>query len=93
MSETNTANEDRRKQRKVRSGVVVRSKNEKTVVVAVEAKISHGLYGKILTKTRKMVAHDENNECQIGDLVQIMETRPMSKMKRWRVTTILEKAK
>ena len=79
--------------RKERQGVVVSSKMDKTVVVAVERKEKHPLYGKFVKKTTKFVAHDEKNECGIGDTVAIMETRPLSKTKRWRVVEIVEKAK
>ena len=79
--------------RKVRTGKVVSDKMDKTVVVAVENTITHRLYKKQLKKTTKFKAHDENNECGIGDTVKLMETRPLSKDKRWRVTGIIEKAK
>ena len=79
--------------RKERQGVVVSSKMDKTVVVAVERKEKHPLYGKFVKKTTKFVAHDEKNECGVGDTVAIMETRPLSKTKRWRVVEIVEKAK
>ncbi|NPV44216.1 30S ribosomal protein S17 [Koleobacter methoxysyntrophicus] len=79
--------------RKVRIGRVVSDKMDKTVVVAVETLVRHPLYGKTIKRTKKFKAHDENNECTIGDKVKIMETRPLSKEKRWRVVTILEKAK
>ena len=79
--------------RKERQGVVVSSKMDKTVVVAVERKEKHPLYGKFVKKTTKFVAHDEKNECGMGDTVRIMETRPLSKTKNWRVVEIVEKAK
>ena len=79
--------------RKERVGVVVSSKMDKTIVVAVERKEKHPLYGKFVKKTTKFVAHDEKNECGAGDTVRIMETRPMSKTKNWRVVEIVEKAK
>ena len=79
--------------RKERVGVVVSSKMDKTIVVAVERKEKHPLYGKFVKKTTKFVAHDEKNECGAGDTVRIMETRPLSKTKRWRVVEIVEKAK
>lgn len=79
--------------RKTRSGKVVSDKMDKTVVVAVETIVTHPLYKKQLKKTTKFKAHDENNECGIGDTVKLMETRPLSKDKRWRVTGIIEKAK
>ena len=79
--------------RKERQGVVVSNKMDKTVVVAVERKEKHPLYGKFVKKTTKFVAHDEKNECGEGDIVLIMETRPLSKTKNWRVEKIVEKAK
>ncbi len=79
--------------RKVREGVVVSDKMDKTVVVVVESRVKHALYGKVMTKTARYKAHDENNECGIGDRVRIMETRPLSATKRWRLVSILEKAK
>jgi small subunit ribosomal protein S17 len=82
-----------RGRRKVRSGKVVSDKMEKTIVVAIESKVRHPLYGKIMRRTTKFKAHDENNECGIGDTVELMETRPLSKDKRWRVSKIVEKAK
>lgn len=79
--------------RKTRVGTVVSDKMDKTVVVAVKDSVQHPLYKKILKRTVKFKAHDENNECGTGDRVKIMETRPLSKDKRWRVTEIIEKAK
>ncbi len=79
--------------RKVRIGSVVSDKMDKTVVVAVESFVTHPLYNKQIRQTTKFKAHDENNECGIGDIVKIMETRPLSKDKRWRVVNIVEKAK
>ena len=79
--------------RKGRQGVVVSNKMDKTIVVAVERKEKHPLYGKFVKKTTKFVAHDEKNECGEGDTVLIMETRPLSKTKNWRVVKIVEKAK
>ena len=79
--------------RKTRVGKVVSDKMDKTVVVAIVDNVKHPLYKKIIKNTVKFKAHDENNECRIGDRVEIMETRPLSKDKRWRVTTIIEKAK
>ena len=76
-----------------RSGKVVSDKMDKTVVVAVENRVKHPLYKKIVKRTLKLKAHDENNECKIGDKVQVMETRPLSKDKRWRLVEIVEKAK
>ena len=82
-----------RNARKVREGLVVSDKMDKTVVVSVEDRVKHALYGKVMRQTSKLKAHDENNECGVGDRVQIMETRPLSATKRWRVVQILEKAK
>ncbi len=79
--------------RKTRVGTVVSDKMDKTVVVAIVDSVKHPLYKKIIKRTVKFKAHDEKNECGIGDKVQIMETRPLSKDKRWRVTNIIEKAK
>ena len=79
--------------RKTRTGVVVSDKMDKTIVVAIKTKVRHPLYGKMVNRTRKFKAHDENNECGIGDIVRVMETRPLSKDKRWRVVEIVEKAK
>jgi small subunit ribosomal protein S17 len=79
--------------RKTRTGVVSSNKMDKTVVVAVERKVQHPIYGKFLKKTTKFHAHDEKNECNIGDVVRIMESRPLSKTKRWRLVEIVEKAK
>ena len=79
--------------RKVRTGKVVSNKMDKTIVVAVENHVKHPLYGKIVKRTYKLKAHDENNECQIGDTVKVTETRPLSKDKRWRLVNIVEKAK
>jgi len=79
--------------RKVRIGKVVSDKMDKTVVVAVVDNVKHPLYGKIIKRTYKLKAHDENNECNIGDRVKVMETRPLSKDKRWRLVEIIEKAK
>jgi small subunit ribosomal protein S17 len=82
-----------RGKRKVREGLVVSDKMDKTVVVAVEDRVKHALYGKIIRRTTKYMAHDERNECGVGDRVRLMETRPLSAKKRWRVMEILEKAK
>ncbi|HZK20952.1 MAG TPA: 30S ribosomal protein S17 [Oscillospiraceae bacterium] len=82
-----------RKLRKTRVGIVTSDKMDKTVVVSVQDRVKHPLYKKIINHTVKMKAHDENNECGIGDRVMIMETRPISKDKRWRVAEIIEKAK
>ena len=82
-----------RNRRKERIGVVVSDKMEKSIVVAVKRKEKHPIYGKFINKTTKFVAHDEKNDCGIGDSVKIMETRPLSKRKRWRLVEILERAK
>jgi small subunit ribosomal protein S17 len=79
--------------RKVREGLVVSDKMEKTVVVSVEDRVKHALYGKVLRRNEKLKAHDEQNQCGIGDRVLIMETRPLSATKRWRIVEVLEKAK
>ena len=79
--------------RKVREGLVVSDKMDKTVVVLVEDRVKHALYGKVMRRTSKLKAHDEQNQCGTGDRVQIMETRPLSATKRWRVVEVLEKAK
>ncbi len=79
--------------RKVREGLVVSNKMQKTIVVEVEDRVKHGLYGKVIRRTSKLKAHDEQNTAGIGDRVQIMETRPTSATKRWRLVEILEKAK
>ncbi|MDR3092153.1 MAG: 30S ribosomal protein S17 [Clostridiales bacterium] len=79
--------------RKTRVGRVVSDKMDKTIVVAVENNVRHPLYKKIVKKTYKLKAHDENNECGVGDRVRVMETRPLSKEKRWRLVGIIEKAK
>jgi small subunit ribosomal protein S17 len=82
-----------RARRKTRVGRVVSDKMDKTIVVAVEDFVRHPLYGKAVKRTKKFKAHDENNECQIGDKVRIMETRPLSAEKRWRLVSVMEKAK
>ncbi|MFZ5946985.1 MAG: 30S ribosomal protein S17 [Stygiobacter sp.] len=79
--------------RKTRIGVVVSNKMQKSIIVAIERKVAHPIYKKYFKKTTKLVAHDEKNECQVGDLVKIMETRPLSKRKNWRLVEIIEKAK
>ena len=79
--------------RKTRTGVVVSDKMDKTIVVEIRTRVRHPLYGKIMNRTNRIKAHDENNECGIGDTVRIMETRPLSKDKRWRLVEIIEKAK
>jgi len=85
--------EKRVSSRKVRVGKVVSDKMDKTVVVAIEDRVAHPLYKKIVGRTYKLKAHDEKNECGVGDIVKVMETRPLSKDKRWRVVEIVEKAK
>ena len=82
-----------RNRRKARVGIVVSDKMDKTISVAVEDFVRHSLYGKAVKRTKKFKAHDENNECNIGDKVRIMETRPLSKDKRWRLVNIIEKVK
>jgi small subunit ribosomal protein S17 len=79
--------------RKERTGVVVSNKMEKSIVIAVKRKVKHPIYGKFVNKTTKLMAHDEKNECNIGDVVKIMETRPLSKSKCWRLVEIIERAK
>ena len=79
--------------RKTRTGKVVSNKMQKTIVVAVEDHVKHPLYGKIVKRTYKLKAHDENNECNSGDTVKVMETRPLSKDKRWRLVEVIERAK
>ncbi len=79
--------------RKTRTGKVVSDKMDKTIVVAIETSVKHKLYKKIIKRTYKLKAHDENNECKIGDKVKVMETRPLSKDKRWRLIEIVEKAR
>jgi small subunit ribosomal protein S17 len=84
---------EQRNDRKVREGLVVSDKMDKTVVVEVEDRVKHALYGKVMRRTSRLKAHDEDNACGIGDRVQVMETRPLSATKRWRVVEILERAK
>ena len=79
--------------RKTRTGVVVSDKMDKTIVVAIRENVRHPLYAKVIRRTYKLKAHDENNECRFGDKVEVMETRPLSKEKRWRLVSIIEKAK
>ena len=94
MSEQPTTAETvERNARKTREGLVVSDKMDKTIVVAVEDRVKHALYGKVLRKTSRLKAHDETNQCGIGDRVIIMETRPLSATKRWRLVEVLEKAK
>ncbi len=82
-----------RNSRKTRIGKDVSNKMDKTIVVAIDTRVKHPLYGKIVNRTLKLKAHDENNECNIGDIVEVMETRPLSKDKRYRLVSIVEKAK
>ena len=84
---------EERNLRKTRVGRVVSNKMDKTIVVAIEDRVKHPLYKKIVDRTYKLKAHDENNECRIGDKVKVMETRPLSKDKRWRLVEIMERAK
>lgn len=79
--------------RKERIGVVVSNKMDKSITIAVESRVKHPMYGKFIKKTSKFMAHDENNDCSIGDTVKIMETRPLSKNKNWRLVEIIEKVK
>ena len=90
---TGTEADEPRGYRKTRRGYVVSDKMDKTVVVAVEDRVKHPLYGKVMRRTSKVKAHDEQNQCGIGDAVRIMETRPLSSAKRWRVVEVVEKAK
>lgn len=85
--------EIKRNLRKVRVGKVVSDKMDKSITVNVERKVKHPMYGKFVKKTTKFVAHDEENQCGVGDMVKIMETRPLSKRKRWRLIEVIEKAK
>jgi small subunit ribosomal protein S17 len=87
MEETN------RNLRKQRTGVVTSNKMDKTITVSVERQVKHPIYGKFVKSSKKFLAHDENGDCNIGDVVRIMETRPLSKRKRWRLVEILERAK
>lgn len=84
---------ENRNLRKERTGKVISTKMNKSITIAVERKVKHGMYGKFVNKTTKLMAHDEKNECGVGDLVRIMETRPLSKLKRWRLVEIIERAK
>ena len=90
---SDAAKADERGYRKTKRGYVVSDKMEKTIVVQVEDRVKHALYGKVIRRTRKLKAHDEQNQCGIGDRVLIMETRPLSATKRWRLVRVLEKAK
>jgi small subunit ribosomal protein S17 len=92
LNERKAAMEERNL-RKVRTGKVTSDKMDKTIVVAIEERVDHPLYNKVVKRTYKLKAHDENNECKIGDTVRVMETRPLSKDKRWRLVEIVERAK
>lgn len=85
--------ENNRNLRKERIGVVVSNKMDKSITIAVESKVKHAMYGKFIKKTSKFMAHDEKNDCNIGDTVRIMETRPMSKNKNWRLVEVIERVK
>ena len=93
MAEMTGSRTEVRNARKMRIGLVVSDKMQKTVVVAIERRIPHPVYGKMVTRTRRLKAHDEQNEAKTGDTVRIMETRPMSKDKRWRLVEIVERAR
>ena len=92
MSDEQTANEERSR-RKVRTGVVVSDKMDKTVLVRIDRKVRHPRYKKIVNRSSRLAAHDETNDAHVGDTVRLMETRPLSKSKRWRVVEIVERAK
>jgi small subunit ribosomal protein S17 len=93
MAEETRADVPRRAGRKVREGLVVSDKMSATVVVAVTERVRHSRYGKIVQRTRKLYAHDDGKDAKVGDRVRVMETRPFSKLKRWRVTEVLERAR
>ena len=93
MEEQTKTEEQPRKLRKERIGLVVSDKMEKSCVIRVDRKVKHPMYGKIMKKSTKLMVHDENNQCGIGDTIRVMETRPLSKHKRWRLVEIIEKAK
>ena len=93
MAETQNTQTLTRAARKTRTGIVVSDKMEKTVVVSIERRVQHPVYGKMVRRTKRLKAHDENNDAKTGDTVRIMETRPMSKDKRWRVVEIVERAR
>ena len=93
MSESTETKKDERGERKVREGLVVSDKMDKTIVVELEDRVKHPLYGKVIRRTHKVKAHDEANTAGVGDRVRLMETRPLSATKRWRLVEILEKAK
>ncbi|GAB6281601.1 MAG: 30S ribosomal protein S17 [Ignavibacterium sp.] len=85
--------QEKKVRRKTRTGVVVSNKMQKTITVAIERKVKHPIYKKYFKKTKKLLAHDEKNICNVGDLVKVMETRPLSKLKRWRLIEVIEKVK
>jgi small subunit ribosomal protein S17 len=93
MTDSTGTGSETRSRRKVRAGLVVSDKMDKTVIVQIEDRVKHPLYGKVLRRTNRLKAHDENNACGLGDRVSLMETRPLSATKRWRVVEILERAK
>jgi small subunit ribosomal protein S17 len=93
MSEEKAVTNEERARRKIRTGYVVSDKMEKTIVVELEDRVKHPLYGKIIRRTTKVKAHDENGTAGVGDRVQLMETRPLSATKRWRLVEVLERAK
>jgi small subunit ribosomal protein S17 len=93
MTNTNAGNTDARATRKTRTGLVVSDKMQKTVVVAIERRVPHPIYGKMVTRTKRVKAHDEENTAKTGDTVRIAETRPLSKDKRWRVVEIVDRAR
>ena len=93
MTDMTNEQADVRNARKTRTGLVVSDKMQKTVVVAIERRVPHPIYGKMITRTKRLKAHDEENSAKVGDTVRIVETRPLSKDKRWRVVEILEKAR
>jgi small subunit ribosomal protein S17 len=93
MKEAAASMSEQRALRKTRVGTVVSDKMDKTIVVEIKERVQHPLYGKIMNRTSKLKAHDENNDCGIGDTVRVMETRPLSKDKHWRLVEIVEKAK
>ncbi len=93
LTTVNNCPMEARKLRKTRQGIVLSNKMDKTIIVAAKFKEKHPIYGKFISKTKKYYAHDEKNEVNLGDIVQIMETRPLSKLKRWRVVKIVERAK
>jgi len=93
MAEMTNENATERNARKSRTGLVVSDKMEKTVVVAIERRVPHPIYGKMITRTRRLKAHDEENSAKVGDTVRIVETRPLSKDKRWRLVEIIDRAR